>query len=99
MTKKAPTATEVTQSLTGFDEVVIKQKYGSPLTRLGQEDPTQFLRALTFILLRREEKTDAEAFGLSQSMTLAEVSAKFSPEPVEKDAESDFVTQPSKTTP
>lgn len=96
---KKPTPQEASESLTGFDEIAIKQKFGSPLKQLGDEDPTQFLRALVFVLRRRDGKADAEAFHLAQSMTLADVSAEFTNPTVEEQAEADFVEPPRTTKP
>lgn len=96
---KKPTPQEVAESLTGFDEIAIKQKFGSPLKQLGDEDQTQFLRALVFVLRRRDEKKDAEAYHIAQSMTLGEVSAEFTNPTEEEQAEADFVEQPPTTKP
>lgn len=92
-----PTPQEVAESLTGFDEIAIKQKFGMALKPLGDEDQTQFLRALVFVLRRRDGKQDAEAFHLAQAATLSEVSAQFQ-QPGEE-AEADFVEPPRTTTP
>lgn len=87
---KKPTPQEVSESLTGFDEIAIKQKFGDTLKRLGDDDQTQFLRALVFVLRRRDDKSDAEAYHLAQSLTLGEVADEFS----QDDAEADFGKQP-----
>lgn len=91
-----PTPQEVAESLTGFDEIAIKQKFGMALKPLGDEDQTQFLRALVFVLRRRDGKQDAEAFHLAQSATLAEVSEEFQQPGA---ADEDFEEQPPTTKP
>lgn len=90
-----PTPKEVSESLTGFDEIAVKQKFGAPPTTLAQEDQTQFMRALVFVLRRRDGKTDPEAFHLAQTMTIGELAEAFSLE----DAEADFVEPPLTMTP
>ena len=95
MSKKKITANELSKSLTGFDEIAIKQKFGVSLNALIQYDQTQFLRALVFVLRRRDGKLDAEAFHIAQSLGLGDVQAEFGDE----DAEADFEEQPTTTTP
>lgn len=94
MTEK-PTPKEVSDSLTGFDEIAIKQKFGDPLKKLADDDQTQFLRALVFVIRRRDGKPDSEAFHIAQSITLGAISDEFRGE----DAEADFGEQPSTTKP
>lgn len=92
---KTLTANEVSESLTGFDEIAIKQQFGGTIRTLTQEDPTQYMRALVFVLERRGGKKDAEAYHVAQSMSLIEVKDRLPQE----DANADFDEQPTTTTP
>jgi len=95
MATKKPTLKEVSQSLTGFDEIAIKQKFSTSLAQLSQDDATQFARALAFVLERRDGKNDAEAYHIVQTDTLAKINARFR----EEDAEADFSEPPTTTAP
>jgi hypothetical protein len=100
MAAKKPTPTEVSESLTGFDEIAIKQKFGVPIRKLAEEDQTQFLRALVFTLFRRDGQADPAAHHAAQSLTLTEVTEKFMiPKTKAQKADADFDEQPPTTTP
>lgn len=64
------TATEVFESLTGFDEIAIAQKFGTDVTVLADTKPTMFMRALVYVLKRRDGMTDAEAKNAAMGLTL-----------------------------
>jgi hypothetical protein len=55
------TAEEVFDSLTGFDELAIAAQFGHTITDLAENQVTMFGRALAFVVLRRDGKTDADA--------------------------------------
>lgn len=74
------TASEVVQSLTGFDEIAIEQKFGDDISVIGSKSVGKFGRALGFILLRRSGMKDAEALTRVQGMTRAEVDELFANE-------------------
>lgn len=72
-------AEELFESLTGFDEIAITKAFKVELFDL-QEKPFLFMRAMAFILRRREGAKDAEAYQAAMEMTLGELTALF-PEP------------------
>lgn len=84
------------ESMTGFDEIAVKQKFGAPLDSLLQQDRLQGLRAIVFVEIRREGKKDDEAFHRTQELSIKEVNARFiKPD----DGLADFDEKPSTTTP
>lgn len=89
------TITEAVESATGFDEIAVKQKFGTPLGELLERDRLQGLRAIVFIQARSEGKKDDEAYHAAQALPLSELKARFT----EQDAEADFASQPRTTTP
>lgn len=76
------TAEEVADSLTGFDEMAIKQHFGSTLTKLA-EDQSMLARALVFVLKRRDGANDDDARNDALGMALKEVMSHFADESVE----------------
>lgn len=98
MTKKI-TPTEATESLTGFDEIAIKQRFGTPVGLLGQQDPTQYMRALAFVIYRRDGKPDAEAYQMAQDARIGDLNDMFASPKKKDDPESDFGEQPPTTKP
>lgn len=94
---KKQTASMVSESLTGFDEIAIKQHFGATIRGLTQDDPTQYLRALVFVLERRAGKKDPEAYHVAQSMSLIEVKDRLPM--AADDADADFDEQPRTTKP
>lgn len=72
-------ADELFESLTGFDEIAIAKAFGVELFAL-QEKPFLFMRAMVFILRRREGAKDPEAHHAAMAMTLGELTELF-PEP------------------
>lgn len=89
------TANEISESLTGFDEIAIKQHFGGTIRDLSKEDPTQYMRSLVFIIERRGGKKDPDAYHAAQSMSLAEIGSRFG----DSNADEDFDEQPRTTTP
>lgn len=73
------TAEEVADSLTGFDEMAIKQHFGSTLTNLAA-DQSMLARALVFVLKRRDGATDDDARNDVLGMALKDVTAHFAAE-------------------
>jgi hypothetical protein len=71
------TAEEVMQSLTGFDEIAIAQRFGAKVLKIAKEDETSFLRSLVFIEKRREGLKDGDAWQAVMEMPLAEVQEYF----------------------
>lgn len=72
-----PSAEEVMESLTGFDEIAIAQSFGLQVLKLADEQPTMLTRALVFILLRRDEGLrDPDAKQRVMEMSLKQVQAQ-----------------------
>lgn len=71
------TATEVMESLTGFDEIAIEQQWGADISTLARTNVSKFSRALAFTLKRRDGLKDPEAKKEILGLTLGEVDAMF----------------------
>jgi hypothetical protein len=65
--------TELFESLTGFEEIAIAQRFGRTVLDLAGDDQTMFGRALIFAGQRREGATDEEAWQAAMSMPLKQV--------------------------
>jgi hypothetical protein len=79
MAETDKTAEEVLDSLTGFDEMAIKQHFGSPISDLAT-DQSMLARALVFVLRRRDGKSDDDSRNDVLAMSLKEVLGYFSEE-------------------
>lgn len=88
---------EAIESMTGFDEIAVKQKFDAPLDGLLQSDRLQGLRALVFVGFRRDDgMKDDQAFHRAQELSIKEVNDWF----FKKDGEqADFVEPPLTKTP
>lgn len=67
-------AEEVAKSLTGFDEIAIRQAFKADLSDMGE---TTMMRATWFIVRRREGALDVEAFREAMTMTLGDLMPRF----------------------
>lgn len=74
------TAQEMFDDLSGFDEIAIARRFGTPVNELGKS-PIQFARALVFIDLRRKGSTDGEAYKAAQDMKVGQIKHYFKPDP------------------
>lgn len=90
------TAEEVLDSLTGFDEMAIKQHFGAPISDLAS-DQSMLARALVFVLRRRDGSADDDARNQVLGMSLKEVLGYFSEESAES-GKDEPVSEPSPTT-
>lgn len=72
-----PTADEVLESLTGFDEIAIEQAFGSDITSLARVSVGKFGRALAFVLARRDGMSDKDAKARTLGLTRREVDDLF----------------------
>ena len=67
--KSDMTASEMLESLTGFDEVAIAKHFGAEALELAEKKPTMLARALAFVHMTREGRdaaaARADAMGLS----------------------------------
>jgi hypothetical protein len=69
-----PTAVEVVDSLTGFDQIAVKRSFGEAVDDM---DDTVLMRALWFVLQRRANVDDANAFQNAMRAPWGEVKAQF----------------------
>lgn len=75
MSTSGLTAEEVTESLTGWDEIAVAKHFdGFDLYMSGEAKPMLLLRALAFVHLRRAEAgTDAAAHKAAMDLTVADL--------------------------
>jgi len=66
---------QVAGSCTGFDEIAIERAFGRELTDLGES--TRALRALLFVVHRRDGMSDPDAYRSAMSLTLDELMGHF----------------------
>lgn len=71
------TASDVMDTLTGFDEIAIEQAFGEDVSRLAHVSVGKFGRALAFVLARRGGMKDAEAKKHVLGLTRREVEDMF----------------------
>lgn len=82
------TADDMFESLTGFDEIAVKQTFGGrTAVDLSQNDPLQFLRALIYVDQTRRGLKDKQAWNAAQGLTLGGAADYFSDDPEEVDPE------------
>lgn len=89
------TASELLDSLTGFDEIAIEKAFGKTLDEMGQRD---LARALIFVKERRfNNLPDAKAREVAMSLPMGQLDDQFAPsenepmpeEPVTAEGEGD----------
>jgi hypothetical protein len=56
------TVEEMTQSLTGFDEIAIAQRFGAEFSDLAQSNPLRLQRAVIFVAERRKHFATGNGF-------------------------------------
>ena len=77
-----PTTEDVMDSLTGFDEIAIEKNFGKEILVLAEHHQTKFMRALVFVLKRREGLDDVSARTAALELSLADTKETFAdPEP------------------
>lgn len=64
------------ESLTGFEEIAIRQFFRTKLEDLA-EDSTMMMRALLFVVYKRDGMKDADAFQTAMHESLSSVVEKF----------------------
>lgn len=79
MTEDRPTFDDVTQTLTGFDQIAIAKRW-SPVDKLADSDPMMFPRALVFVLERRDGASDQDAYRSAMQAPLSQVLDRFATE-------------------
>lgn len=88
-------ADEMLGSLNGFDELAIAKQFKTPIQGLipdpekGREGPSPwvYLRALAFIDMKRDGKSDREAYDEAMSLTTTDAQEYFADPPAEIDPE------------
>ena len=82
------TASEMVQSLTGFEELAIEKHMGVDPYADGQRKPMAVMRALVFVLRKREGASDADARQAAMGMPMGQLRDLFEDEqPEELDPE------------
>lgn len=71
------TPSQVVKSLTGFDEIAVRQAFGTPVAELTNRDRFGFMRALYFVALRREGVKDGDAYRETMETTLETIQGAF----------------------
>lgn len=74
MSTEQVSAEEMAESLTGFEEIAIERAFGAEVYDLP---PVKTLRALVFVLLKRQGLRDPEAKEQVLAMPLKEVNGHF----------------------
>lgn len=64
------TSDEMLESLTGFDELAIEKAFDADWQTLVTQKQTMFLRALIFVQLRRDGKSDKDAKNAVMELSL-----------------------------
>jgi hypothetical protein len=77
MERHPTTGSEIFESLTGYDEIVIGERFGAPAEDL---EGAKLGRCLIFTVKRREGLNDEEAYVAAMSLTMKAVSEFFIPE-------------------
>lgn len=80
-------ASEMVQSLTGFEEIAIERHMGIDPYADGEAKPLKVLRALVFVQRKRAGGKDAEAREYAMGLTMGEVQDLFAKESPELDPE------------
>ena len=69
-----PTVEDSVNSLTGFDEIAVRKRFGAELSDLSA---TMMMRALVYILNLRESKDEPAAFNAAMKMPLGDIQNVF----------------------
>lgn len=81
------TGTDVYMSLVRFERLAVVKWFEQPVERLMEHHEMEGTAALVFVHLRREGKTDREAFGIVAAMTNEQILSYFAVEDSEDLAE------------
>lgn len=71
------TASELFNSVSGFEDQAVKAKFGMPTLRLNATDNAEFLRALIFVEKRRGGMSDQDAYDAAQTLGFGDMNAYF----------------------
>lgn len=95
---------EVMGSLTGFDEIAIEKHMNIDVYTDGERKPIVLMRALVFVLLRRDGQSDTDAKQTVQGMSVKAVQELFedddeaNPEDPDTDSGKDVSPPPGQPT-
>lgn len=81
-------ASEMIQSLTGFEELAIEKNMGVDPYADGERKPMAVMRALVFVVRKREGLGDRDARQAAMGMPMGELQGLFADEVQELDPES-----------
>lgn len=77
MSASEMTVEEMTESLTGFEEIGIQKQFGQDLMEM-ERTPVRMIRSLVMIdIARRDEVNHVEAYKRAMDMTMKQVMAHF----------------------
>lgn len=86
MTTQQINASEMVQSLTGFEEIAVEKHMGIDVYMDGETKPIKVLRAMVFVLKTRDGMDPKSAKQIAQEMPMGEVQDMFEDE-IEEDPE------------
>lgn len=75
------TVSDVTDSLTGFDEIAIEKHMGMDIYTDRARKPVMLMRSLVFVMKRREGLSDVDAHKAALGMTVTEIHDFFPDDP------------------
>lgn len=93
------TADEMTESLTGFDEIAIEKAFGDVWETLANRRPSTFNRALIFVHFTREGQNANEARKAALTLTLGQTTSFFTDEDDDPEDETGKDEQPPASEP
>lgn len=76
-TAEKQTLEDAFNSLTGFDEIAIEKRFGLSDYSTIEQRSTRWVRAMVFVLKRREGLNDLDAYKTAMDMTLGELNDQF----------------------
>lgn len=71
------TQVEAIESLTGYDELAIKQKFGAPIGALFDESISTARRALVFAIYSRQDNGPKDAYKAAMNLTVGDLDRVF----------------------
>lgn len=75
----APTITgqEMAESLTGFDQIAVKNRFGKDPFQFGEDEGPTFVRALVFVQKRRDGMSDDDAYDHAMNLPVGALKDAF----------------------
>lgn len=83
MSAEKPTFREAVNSLNGFEEVAIEKRFSMDIYTEGEERPARGMRAVLYVLFKREGDDDSAAYHKAMSLRSEAMTEYFSAEPDE----------------